>query len=285
MPTIESEIAPFFPAWYDYQNNLKDAYVNYTQKYPPNSLTPHKDRVIPSEVTAKKFACLADVDKCFHGVIKLMIEGLFKRNPLIHEGRGNQKEVELYQQHISAWWPDPKYGKKELLPPRVNIFRYLESERDVWEVLIKLYSIDETGLTRLFKISPHDRHLVRFSHLTRDPRRSEEEFARVKALYEKVKYEEENFSIIEPDKFWAEFNRQWSSVRNAILALAENDKRAKQVAVQMGKIDKTPAPQAEQEAAPWWKKVKRYFGKNHKWLVPAIIGFIGMIVGIIEAFL
>lgn len=33
---------------------------------------------------------------------------------------------------------------------------------------------------------------------------------------------------------------------------------------------KTP-PQPELEAAPWWKKVGRYFVRNHKWLIAAII--------------
>lgn len=43
---------------------------------------------------------------------------------------------------------------------------------------------------------------------------------------------------------------------------------------------KTLRDTAEKKATlPWWKKVKRYFAKHQIWLIPAIVGFIGSIVG------
>lgn len=57
---------------------------------------------------------------------------------------------------------------------------------------------------------------------------------------------------------------------------------------QAAKPDET-APRGETgrgegEIIPWWKKIKRYFSKHQIWLIPAIVGFIGTIVGPIIVF-
>lgn len=51
----------------------------------------------------------------------------------------------------------------------------------------------------------------------------------------------------------------------------EAETPAPQPGQEEGKDTKTPTPQEGKEAAPWWKRVGRYFVRNHKWLIAAII--------------
>lgn len=123
MSDSEKRLAPFFDGWDSYLRELKKAFQKY--KDPKGT---------PPEPSSKKFPSLNTTSKTFNAAIKPLLETFFGNNPLIHKGRGDTKTKETYQE-IKAFWSHAN----KLTPPRIRIYRDLETEKDVCEVLASKY--------------------------------------------------------------------------------------------------------------------------------------------------
>ncbi len=128
MSDIRKRAAPFFLAWDTYSKELQAAYGRYTKR--DNKKQTYK----PS---SKKFETSSKIDTHFKSAIEPILKDFFDKNPLIHKAP-EDPDISVYNK-IENWWPSPYSTKAEnrkgFLPPRVTVYRRLESEKDVWDVL------------------------------------------------------------------------------------------------------------------------------------------------------
>lgn len=132
MSDIKKQAAPFFLAWDIYSEELSAAYKRYTER---------DDKEQTYKPSSKKFESLSKIDTHFKSAIEPILKDFFDKNPLIHKAP-EYPDISVYNK-IENWWPSPYSIKaksiKGFLPPRVTVYRRLESEKDVWDVLESKY--------------------------------------------------------------------------------------------------------------------------------------------------